>query len=90
MEIESEAQLHCSYTSSNSKSAFLKLQPVKREQISLNPYIVMFHDVISDQDIETVKEIAKPKVIMMLLYSTLRKKINTTLQIWRRWDKFLQ
>ncbi len=66
MKKETEAQLHCSYTIGNSGSGFLRLQPVKKELISLNPYIVMFHDIVSNQDIETVKKISIPKVILLI------------------------
>lgn len=62
MDKETESQLHCSYSFGSSGSAFLRFQPVKKELVSLNPYIVMFHDVISDQDIESITQIAKPTV----------------------------
>jgi len=55
-----QSKLYCNY--GVSKSAFLKLQPVKQEFISLNPRIVIFHDIISDEEIETIKNMAKPKV----------------------------
>ena len=42
----------------------MKFPPIKKELVSRNPYIVLFHDVISDQDIESIKKIAYPKVIM--------------------------
>lgn len=38
------------------------LAPVKVEEFYLNPYIVLFHDVISDKEIEIVKQISIPKV----------------------------
>ena len=57
-----ESQLHCSYTGVSELSAFMKLQPLKREEISLNPAITVYYDVISDQEIETLKSLAKPKV----------------------------
>ncbi len=58
-EIE-RSKLYCNYA--KSKSAFLRLQPVKQEVISLQPKIVIYHDIISDEEIETIKYLAKPKV----------------------------
>lgn len=59
-----EDQLYCSYTFGNFGSGLMKFPPIKKELVSRNPYIVLFHDVISDQDIESIKKIAYPKVIM--------------------------
>ena len=58
-----DSPLHCSYTSTKELSAFMALQPIKREQISLNPPVTVFYDVISDDEIDILKSIAKPKVI---------------------------
>lgn len=32
------------------------------EEASLNPYIVVYHDVLYDSEIEKIKEISLPKV----------------------------
>ena len=53
------SKLYCNYA--ESKSAFLRLQPVKQEVISFQPKIVIYHDIISDEEIETIKFLAKPK-----------------------------
>jgi hypothetical protein len=75
MDKETESQLHCSYSFGNSGSAFLRFQPVKKELVSLNPYIVMFHDIISDQDIESITQIAKPTVTINDILRTSHKKL---------------
>jgi hypothetical protein len=36
--------------------------PIKIEQHSFEPAIYTFHDVLSDEEIETIKELAKPLV----------------------------
>lgn len=41
---------------------FLLLAPIKYEEASLSPYIVVFHEVMSDSEIEVIKNLAKPKV----------------------------
>ncbi|KRK01953.1 uncharacterized protein Dyak_GE19959, isoform B [Drosophila yakuba] len=48
-----KTNLVCRYNSST--NAFLKLAPLKMEEISRDPYIVMFHEVISDKEIEEMK-----------------------------------
>ena len=58
------SKLYCNYA--ESKSAFLRLQPVKQEVISFQPKIVIYHDIISDEEIETIKVLAKPKVYSVI------------------------
>ncbi|GFY17859.1 prolyl 4-hydroxylase subunit alpha-1 [Trichonephila clavipes] len=53
-----QSQLNCRYTTSN--NSYLVLQPVKVEQLSLDPEIVIFHDIISDKDMELFKDLAVP------------------------------
>lgn len=64
MDQKKRDQLYCSYTSSS--SAFLKLQPIKQEVVSLHPQLVIFHDIISDQEIETIKQLALPTVLLII------------------------
>ena len=40
----------------------LTIAPIKEEQISDNPAIWLFHDVITDNQIETMKNLALPKL----------------------------
>ena len=54
------ARLKCRYTTG--RHPFLKIQPVKVEEAALKPYIVVYHEVISDDEIETVKKLAQPRV----------------------------
>lgn len=57
------SRLRCSYTTNN--VPFLFLQPIKMEEAYLKPRIVIYHDVISDQEIETIKRLAQPKVLRL-------------------------
>ncbi|XP_068632632.1 prolyl 4-hydroxylase subunit alpha-1-like [Battus philenor] len=50
-------RLKCSYLSDN--HPFLKLGPIKMEQVYIAPDVIMFHQVISDDEIEHIKELAK-------------------------------
>lgn len=54
------AKLKCRYVTKN--SPFLMIAPIKMEELSSDPYLVIFHDVIYDREIEIIKYIAKPKV----------------------------
>lgn len=51
--------LRCHYVS---KSAFSKIAPFKLEEANLSPYIVMFHEVVSDDEIEFLKSESKPSL----------------------------
>uniref|UniRef100_A0A1B0CQR2 procollagen-proline 4-dioxygenase n=1 Tax=Lutzomyia longipalpis TaxID=7200 RepID=A0A1B0CQR2_LUTLO len=53
------APLRCRYATNN--RAFLKIAPLKLEEASLSPYIVIYHDVMSDEEIEVIKKLAKPR-----------------------------
>lgn len=55
------APLRCRYLTNN--LPFLKIAPFKLEEVALEPYIVVYHDVMSDKEIEIVKELSQPKVI---------------------------
>ncbi|KMZ06902.1 prolyl 4-hydroxylase subunit alpha-1 [Drosophila simulans] len=51
-------KLHCRYNSTT--SPFLILAPLKMEEISLEPYIVMYHDILPDKDIQQLITLAEP------------------------------
>lgn len=54
------APLRCRYLTHT--SAFLKLAPLKYEEVSLDPYIIVFHEVMYDSEIELIKLKTKYKV----------------------------
>lgn len=53
------SRLTCQYTTNN--IPFLLIGPLKLEQISLDPYIVVYHDVTYDSEIDVMKRMAKPR-----------------------------
>lgn len=55
------APLRCRYETNN--NPFLKIGPMKMEEFSFNPYIVVFHDLIYDNEIDYIQDVAKPMVI---------------------------
>ncbi|XP_078514694.1 prolyl 4-hydroxylase subunit alpha-3 [Lissotriton helveticus] len=52
------AGLWCSLETNN--SPYLMLQPVKKEIVSLQPYVALYHDFITNQEAVTIKGIAAP------------------------------
>lgn len=77
------AKLKCRYVTE--KSPFLTIAPLKLEEASLNPYIVVYHDVIYDDEIELIKRMAKPRVSIEQkhkLISILKQCNNRVLFLW--------
>lgn len=54
------APLRCRYQ--RHKSKFLTIAPLKVEEISLSPFIVLYHDVIYDKEIDVIIDMSKLKV----------------------------
>ncbi|XP_065360119.1 prolyl 4-hydroxylase subunit alpha-2 [Calliphora vicina] len=52
--------LRCRYHTGN--CAFCKLAPIKVEELHLDPLVMVFHDMISDEKIEKIKELAIPNM----------------------------
>ncbi|CAF4756549.1 unnamed protein product [Rotaria socialis] len=64
-----QAKLFCRYRHNN--HPYLILRPVKEEQLFDEPTILLFHDVVSDTDIEKIKVLATPQkstIVKMNLY----------------------
>lgn len=57
---EQPSHLGCSYETNG--SPYLLLQPAKKETLRLQPYIVLYHDFVSDAEAETIKGLAGPWV----------------------------
>ncbi|KAF6724905.1 Prolyl 4-hydroxylase subunit alpha-3 [Oryzias melastigma] len=51
-------RLYCDYFTNNNPA--LLLLPVKREVLSLQPYVVLYHDFITDREAEDIKGFAQP------------------------------
>lgn len=54
------SKLHCKYLTNG--SPFLKIAPFKIEEANLDPYIIVFHEVLYDHEIDVIKTLAKPRV----------------------------
>ncbi|CAF1557002.1 unnamed protein product, partial [Adineta steineri] len=55
-----QAKLFCRYRHNNHPS--LILRPVKEEQLLDQPAIFLFHDVVSNSDVEEIKSLASPRL----------------------------
>ena len=60
MPADVSSKLKCRYTDKG--SPFLRLARVKEEEASLKPLILIYHDVIYDAEIETIKKLSMPRV----------------------------
>ncbi|XP_040114764.1 prolyl 4-hydroxylase subunit alpha-3 isoform X2 [Oryx dammah] len=50
--------LYCSYETNS--SPYLLLQPVRKEVIHLEPYVVLYHDFVSDAEAQKIRGLAEP------------------------------
>jgi len=59
MTIAEQSKLMCRY--SHGHHPFLIIAPVKEEELYLDPRLVMFYDIVTDEEIKTIKEMATPR-----------------------------
>ncbi|XP_039526525.1 prolyl 4-hydroxylase subunit alpha-1b isoform X2 [Pimephales promelas] len=71
-----QSRLFCRYYDNN-HNPLLLLAPVKQEDEWDRPRIVRFHDIISDSEIETVKEMAKPRLKRATVHDPITGKLTT-------------
>ncbi|XP_050010376.1 prolyl 4-hydroxylase subunit alpha-3 isoform X1 [Alexandromys fortis] len=50
--------LYCSYETNS--SPYLLLQPARKEVIHLRPFVVLYHDFVSDAEAQKIRELAEP------------------------------
>ena len=60
MDPKIEARLRCRYVTNNVPYFFI--QPIKMELASLKPRLVIYHNVVTDEEIETTKKLAQSRV----------------------------
>lgn len=68
------APLRCKFLTNN--LPFLKIAPFKVEELSLEPYITVFHEVISDAEIAFVKKLSQSEVSAHVLCYSLNTNRN--------------
>ncbi|XP_026849148.1 prolyl 4-hydroxylase subunit alpha-2 [Drosophila persimilis] len=52
------SRLHCRYNATT--TPFLRLAPLRMEELSLDPYIAVYHNVLSDAEIAEVERVIEP------------------------------
>lgn len=68
-------KLKCRYVNKN--NPILLLQPAKEEDVYLDPWIVVYHDVLSDYEIETIKKLATPRLGRATVHNARTGKLET-------------
>ncbi|XP_057200153.1 prolyl 4-hydroxylase subunit alpha-1b isoform X1 [Triplophysa rosa] len=71
-----QSRLFCRYFDNN-RNPQLLLAPVKMEDEWDRPHIVRYHDIISESEIEKVKEIAKPRLRRATVHDPITGKLTT-------------
>jgi prolyl 4-hydroxylase len=56
--LQETKNLRCRFSSF---SSYTKIAPFKLEEASIDPYIVLYHDVMSDEEVHEVIELGRPK-----------------------------
>ncbi|KAH8308347.1 hypothetical protein KR059_010904 [Drosophila kikkawai] len=78
------SRLHCRYN--HTTSPFLILAPLKMEEISLDPYITVYHDVISVKETEEIIRFAEPRLHPTYIFSPeegqVKHPARTALGTW--------
>ncbi|TRY95482.1 hypothetical protein DNTS_003974 [Danionella cerebrum] len=71
-----QSRLFCRYFDNN-RNPRLLLRPVKMEDEWDRPHIIRYHDIISDREIETVKDLAKPRLRRATVHDPITGKLTT-------------
>ncbi|XP_067617139.1 prolyl 4-hydroxylase subunit alpha-1-like isoform X2 [Eurosta solidaginis] len=66
------SKLYCVFNTTT--TPYLKLAPLKMEIISLDPYIVVYHDVMSDEEITTLQNMSRPILRRATVYNEEMQK----------------
>ncbi|BFF92291.1 prolyl 4-hydroxylase subunit alpha-2-like [Drosophila madeirensis] len=77
------SRLHCRYNATTTH--FLRLAPLRMEELSLDPYIVVYHNVLSEAEIAKVERDAEPLLERSVVYdgkSYTSSKKRTALGAW--------
>ncbi|XP_041447702.1 prolyl 4-hydroxylase subunit alpha-2-like [Drosophila obscura] len=78
------SRLHCRYNATT--TPFLRLAPLRMEELSLDPYIVVYHNVLSDAEIAEVERVAEPLLKRSVVVGKGKRltasKMRTALGAW--------
>ncbi len=75
---EKKSKLKCYYVTNTTH--FSKIAPIKAEEAFPDPYILVFHDVIFESEIELLKNLSRPVVsnshILLWGYLHIKEYLN--------------
>ncbi|KAM3862761.1 prolyl 4-hydroxylase subunit alpha-1b isoform 2-T2 [Diretmus argenteus] len=71
-----QSRLFCRYYDNNRNPTYL-LAPVKQEDEWDRPYIVRYHEILSDSEIEKIKQLAKPRLRRATVHDPQTGKLTT-------------
>jgi len=74
-----EHRLQCHYRRHH---PFLYIRPALEEVVNLKPRMVMFHNILSDDEVKVVKELSHPRLYRSVVYHASGES-NTTTQDYR-------
>ncbi|XP_026850697.1 prolyl 4-hydroxylase subunit alpha-1 isoform X2 [Drosophila persimilis] len=66
------SRLYCLYITT--ATAFLRLAPLKMELLSLDPYVVIYHDVLADREMSLLKLMAQKDLVRASTYDVTDKE----------------
>lgn len=64
--VEATSKLKCKYITHN--NPFLLIAPFKIEEAHHKPDLFIFHDVMSDSEIKTIKKLSTPRVSNYIIF----------------------
>ncbi|XP_053658674.1 prolyl 4-hydroxylase subunit alpha-1-like [Anopheles marshallii] len=70
------AKLRCRYE--HNRTPFLRIAPLKLEELNHDPVIVVYHEVLYDKEIATLLDIAKPLLHRSMVGDDAVKKVSKT------------
>lgn len=66
MSIQISSKLRCRYTDNN-RNPLLLIAPLKEEEAYFSPRIILYRDVLYDNEIEVIKRMAQPRVSFLFI-----------------------
>ncbi|XP_049300702.1 prolyl 4-hydroxylase subunit alpha-1-like isoform X2 [Anopheles funestus] len=70
------AKLRCRYE--HNRTPFLRIAPLKLEELNHDPFIVVYHEVLYAKEIATLLDIAKPLLHRSMVGDDVQKKVSKT------------
>uniref|UniRef100_A0A182K3U4 Prolyl 4-hydroxylase alpha subunit domain-containing protein n=1 Tax=Anopheles christyi TaxID=43041 RepID=A0A182K3U4_9DIPT len=73
---EELSKLRCRYE--HSRTPFLRIAPLKLEEVNQDPVIVVYHEVITNKEIDTILNIAKPLLHRSMVGDDQKRTVSKT------------